>query len=232
MKKQIKTSSMIVLFLIVILVVTSSVYAVEITTSENENLNYNRAAARSYALTHYATGTYNSNYHDYNGEGGDCTNFASQVLKAGGMEEIGIIGYLDYANWYYNFKLPTQVSNSWINAQVLKKHWGHDINGVGKNRAYKFKRATINDFLNNPTSTVSLLSTASGGDIFQLTDLNNDSWHTMVVTAYAFHPITGDLDYQYVQHTDNKMGYLTDLLTARYELQQGERDFIAMRIRK
>ena len=42
---------------------------------------YDRDAAFNYAYRYW--NTYNKNYHNYNGEGGDCANFVSQCLIAG-----------------------------------------------------------------------------------------------------------------------------------------------------
>jgi len=233
MKKTIKYTLIILAFLLfsILLSYNNPIFA-ELSTTQNENLNYDRDAARNYALQHYATGTYNSSFHDYNGEGGDCTNFASQVLAAGGMSQQGIVGYIDYANWYYHFDLPTQISNSWINAHVFRKHWAHDLEGVGTNRAYLYKRDTITHFKNNPTTTKSIFTTLTGGDIIQLTLADGTSYHSAVVTKFAINPTTKDFDFQYVQHSTDKMGYLSDLLETYYNLGQGDRDFIAIRIRK
>lgn len=45
---------------------------------------------------------YNPEYRDFSGKGGDCTNFVSQALKAGGWKEKS--GYYKNSNyWWYNF---------------------------------------------------------------------------------------------------------------------------------
>ena len=44
---------------------------------------YDRDATYNYAYRYWDT--YNRNYHNYNGEGGDCANFVSQCLIAGGL---------------------------------------------------------------------------------------------------------------------------------------------------
>lgn len=50
---------------------------------DNSSRRYNKAAASLYAQT-YAL-DYNKDYLSFDGNGGDCTNFVSQVLKAGGV---------------------------------------------------------------------------------------------------------------------------------------------------
>lgn len=47
---------------------------------------YNGQAAANYAKAHYETKNYNTNYNNYTGKGGDCTNFISQCVKAGGKQ--------------------------------------------------------------------------------------------------------------------------------------------------
>ena len=46
-------------------------------------LSYNRNSAVNYAQTYCSR--YNSNYHNYASVGGDCANFVSQCMIAGGM---------------------------------------------------------------------------------------------------------------------------------------------------
>lgn len=55
---------------------------------------YDREKAASYAKTWALK--YNPQYADFNGMGGDCTNFASQVVHAGGCP----MNYNQYG-WYY-----------------------------------------------------------------------------------------------------------------------------------
>lgn len=65
--------------------------------------SYSGTKARDYAAE-YAL-NYNSNYSDYNGRGGDCTNFVSQCLLAGGIPTDG--------TWYKD-------SNAWIRVIELR----------------------------------------------------------------------------------------------------------------
>ncbi|MDT8715082.1 amidase domain-containing protein [Clostridium sp. 19966] len=57
---------------------------------------YDRASAVSYA--HKWAFSRNPQYYDFKYLGGDCTNFASQVLYAGS----GIMNYSPTFGWYYN----------------------------------------------------------------------------------------------------------------------------------
>ena len=58
-------------------------------------LSYNPDAAVNYAMTY--CDNYNPNYHNYAGEGGDCANFVSQALIAGGFSFSGCsVSWIDY----------------------------------------------------------------------------------------------------------------------------------------
>ena len=74
-------------------------------------LPYDRAAAVRYAHL-WAYGR-NPRYYDYEGIGGDCTNFASQCIYAGA----GVMNYTPTFGWYYinaNDKAP-----AWTGVEYL-----------------------------------------------------------------------------------------------------------------
>ena len=48
-------------------------------------LSYDAGAALSYAKNHCCKSCYNRNYNNYRNSGGDCANFVSQCLAAGGL---------------------------------------------------------------------------------------------------------------------------------------------------
>lgn len=87
---------------------------------------YNREKAVSYADKYcgaaWGSGNdfkYNPKYMDYNGAGGDCTNYASQVLgdeEAGGLSQDG--------TWFCSFPKYGRGSGSsaWVNADALKNY--------------------------------------------------------------------------------------------------------------
>lgn len=63
--------------------------------------SYDRYAARNYARA-YAENP-NPEYRDFTNSGGDCTNFVSQALLAGGWTEIGKYSYTSSYAWYYDW---------------------------------------------------------------------------------------------------------------------------------
>ena len=79
--------------------------------TSSDILEYRRADALAYALK-WALGR-NPQFYDYSALGGDCTNFASQVLWAGGA----LMNYDHQAGWYY--KDPNRKSPSWTGVNFL-----------------------------------------------------------------------------------------------------------------
>ena len=76
-------------------------------------LDYNRDLAVEYAKK-YAL-KYNPNYFHFDGIGGDCTNFISQCLLAGGCK----MNYDKYYGWFYINK--DNRSPSWTSVKYLQR---------------------------------------------------------------------------------------------------------------
>lgn len=77
----------------------------KITTAKTGGYNYKAMA--NYLEKYWSN--YNSKYRSFSGKGGDCTNFASQALRAGGWKDK--LGWYKNANyWWYN---STNQSRSW-----------------------------------------------------------------------------------------------------------------------
>ncbi|WAL98758.1 amidase domain-containing protein [Streptomyces sp. Je 1-369] len=69
---------------------------------------YSYSAMAQYAEKYWRS--YNPAYRKFNGAGGDCTNFVSQALKAGGWKPVPGSAY-DYRNWWYE---SAGQSTSWV----------------------------------------------------------------------------------------------------------------------
>lgn len=85
---------------------------------EGEDLSQNRKDAVDYAHRYSGAASlkeygfkYNKEYRDYNSEGGDCTNFISQVLLEGGFKK--------NQAWNYNSSGATK---AWVNASGFKDY--------------------------------------------------------------------------------------------------------------
>lgn len=83
-------------------------------------LDSRRIAAKEYADKYCGAATeenfgfkYNKNYRNFNPAGGDCANFASQILHEGG-------GFKKNYSWNYE---KGDASASWVNADKFKDYW-------------------------------------------------------------------------------------------------------------
>ncbi|WP_083922484.1 amidase domain-containing protein [Deinococcus aquatilis] len=110
----------------------------------------------------------NPAYNNYTSSGGDCTNFVSQMLKAGGWNEIGIDPNSP-SSWFYK-----QDTRTWI--------------GTTNENSAKAWRLVVDwaNFANSSFSRVSRVATSSQvsvGDVIQA-DWTNDGRldHTIVVS--------------------------------------------------
>ncbi|MDO4791994.1 MAG: amidase domain-containing protein [Buchananella hordeovulneris] len=87
------------------------------------NSGINLFAAQRYAERHAKPTTFNRNYgyeRLWNGSGADCTNFASQILHAGGVKMVHSSS--KYSGWW--FKSQWNRSVSWINTNTFKNYMG------------------------------------------------------------------------------------------------------------
>ncbi|MFD3437445.1 amidase domain-containing protein [Streptomyces sp. NPDC058685] len=69
---------------------------------------YNYKAMAAYAEKYWTN--YNTAYPNYHSAGGDCTNFVSQALRAGGWKDVPGTS-TDYKKWFSN---TTRQSDSWV----------------------------------------------------------------------------------------------------------------------
>ena len=114
---------------------------------------YDREAALRYA--HRWAYERNPEYYDFDGLGGDCTNFVSQVLAAGGAEQ-------NYSQngWYFNS--INDRSPSWS----------------GVNELYEF---LVSEHDVGPRARVVDVSEAMAGDIVQLGSFENGYYHSLII---------------------------------------------------
>lgn len=124
---------------------------------------YNRNAAANYAETYWSN--YNTYYFNYNGGyGGDCANFASQSVHAGGGYYVG--AYVNSStNWWYNpngSSATTKSSQSW-----------------------RYCPTQSNFMLSGWATTYSSANSLSRGDLIYY-DTNGDyEWdHVAIVTSF------------------------------------------------
>ena len=108
---------------------------------------------------------YNPEFRTFADTGGDCTNFISQAMRAGGWTMV--YGYyLDDNSWWYNFFPLVNQARAWINVQ----YW-YAFAALRSHRTYILARPE--DMLL--------------ADVLQMDFTNNGSKdHTMIVTWVAF----------------------------------------------
>lgn len=122
-----------------------------------KEIHYDRAAAADYAKA-WALRR-NPAYFNFDGVGGDCTNFASQCLYAG----CGVMNYTRDTGWYYNS--PTDRAAAWSDAQYF-----HDF--------------LIRNTAAGPVATDSDIRTLRIGDFISLWN-GSVYYHTLVVAGFT-----------------------------------------------
>ena len=138
---------------------------------------YNRDAAVSYALQ-YAL-SYNPNYPNFGNLGGDCTNFVSQCLRAGGIT-MHYGATFSTNSWY--LRSGNDYSSAWTTANILKDYLymaGGKINAVRLNSTTGLDR----------------------GDLIQLTDASGKATHSLIVSSVI--SSTSGNKYFVCAHTEN-----------------------------
>lgn len=148
------------------------------------NLGFNVSKGITYAAK-YATRPNNLEYQYFNG--GDCANFASQILEAGGVKQINKAPDKNSGWWHAydssNVFSPHTHSRSWTAAATFAKYMG-----IG----YETK--------NNSKFSANIKK----GDFIGF-DKNNDGNcdHIGFITAVASTKTNGYYDYKVAQHTNN-----------------------------
>lgn len=134
--------------------------------------NYSYSNALSYAEKYYKN--YNKNYPDWSSSGGDCANFVSQCLYAGGKAMKGIPGNSSsaesFSNWFSSgtSQNTKNVSSTWRGADAFKWYW------MDHSESYK-KFTAVDSTSWNYGYT---------GDAISLLNSNGRAMHTMLITGY------------------------------------------------
>ncbi len=145
---------------------------------------YNYSAMAAYAERYWRN--YNSAYRTFNDRGGDCTNFISQALRAGGWADAPGF-YRDYHYWWYNRFNQTY---SWVNVNswasfALSSGRTHNLRyltelGLGDILQVDFDRASGKDHS-------MIVSYVSGGTAY-LTYHTTNTYRRSVWSIYNSNP--------------------------------------------
>lgn len=166
------------------------------TRPNDKNSFYNRSKAKQYIDTYW--NNYNPAYPTFHGGGGDCANFVSQVLYAGGMPWIDD-GNPDHYTWFTNWYCKPgatnrdgdrRVSLSWKVAAAFKKNW--------ETRAAKQVVISYKDAIESMNE---LAFQVYVGDPVQFCYANGVPYHTLVVTGFAWDQAAGLNDIVLASHT-------------------------------
>jgi len=155
--------------------------------------NYNRNNAVSYANS-WATSP-NSAFKNYIYDGGDCTNFVSQCVYAGGLPET--------SSWYYYGS--KNVSASWIMAQSFRDYY--------KNKVYD--NTVLTNSIAQVTWASSLYSKLWPGDVIQYSHANGTMLHSQIITGYD----SGSKSTYFAQHGADSYNYFYKDGNLKYYLQ-------------
>lgn len=149
--------------------------------------SYSSSDAVAYAKKYY--NTYNTAYPDWTSYGGDCANFISQCLYAGGKSMKGTPGSStaaqDWSNWFSTGSScnTSNVSSTWRGANAFKSYWQSNASGY---------------------STFSSVGSSSynygfTGDAVSLLNSNGSAYHTLIIVGYD----SANKDFIVAAHTGN-----------------------------
>lgn len=141
----------------------------------NSMYSYNPLLAIEYAKK-YAF-NYNPAYPNYSDidPGGDCANFISQCLHAGGIPMIGTNANDITDSWFCfsNYKWAiSQISRTWRGAYFFYIFWSLHA---------KSSQLFMNESLTNLPEKKELLAYAKPGDAINLIRSNNTVYHTLLI---------------------------------------------------
>jgi hypothetical protein len=191
-----------------------------------KNSFYNRAKAKAYIDAYWEN--YNPAYPTFHGGGGDCANFVSQVLYAGGMpwvDDGNPNHYTWFTNWYCkpgasNKDGDKRISLSWKVAAAFKRHWEKR---VAKQVVISYKDAIEN--------MKELSKQVFVGDPVQFCYANGTAYHTLIITGFAWDKAAKLNDIVLASHTidSNKRSlyhtiqkYPQNYLLRFYVIKEGE----------
>ncbi len=199
--------SLFVAFLLSATILTPVAFAYSTEYSNGPtNTGYDRYSARNYLNTY----TYlpNPNYYDYTYSGGDCTNFISQMLYAGGMSMTARSTSPTTAHWYYYGPSIPDRTPTWTGAHFFRQYWGV-VNGIGQRKANAMYKYSQNELANTSgNSYANLVSRCELGDVLQFVRSNGTTSHSMAVQRVYIE--NGVRKVTVSQHTANEYYHLTE----------------------
>lgn len=139
--------------------------------------NYSPEKAVEYAIT-YAFNYNTAKYPSYAGKGGDCANFISQALHAGGKPMTGM-NSTNFSNWFCrsnNLWDVNKISSTWRGADAFSHYW------MAKAVSYKNFDSS---YFTDSSKFKKVLSYANRGDAISLLNSNGRPFHTLMIIDYS-----------------------------------------------
>lgn len=134
---------------------------------------------------------YNPDFPAYDDYGGDCANFVSQCLYAGGMKMVGT-NTSNFNNWFCRTKNTEQVSkvsSTWRGAEAFSYYW--------KNNCLECKDFDASYFEDRKAFNA-IYRFANVGDAVSMLNDNGRPYHTLIVSEKNKN---GDRDIRLAAHT-------------------------------
>lgn len=138
---------------------------------------YSPEKAVEYAIT-YAFNYNTEKYPSYAGKGGDCANFVSQALHAGGKPMVGT-NAANFNNWFCrsnNSWDVSKISSTWRGADAFSHYW--------RLKAVSYKDFD-NSYFRDDTEFKKVLAYAYRGDPVSILNSNGRPFHTMIIIDYG-----------------------------------------------
>ncbi|NEY33982.1 hypothetical protein GTU99_17545 [Streptomyces sp. PRKS01-65] len=157
---------------------------VQVQAKVSATASYDYTAMAKYAEKYWKN--YNSNYRKFSDVGGDCTNFISQALRAGGWKnDTG--WYKSYKNWWYNSSNQT---TSWVNVNYWASFALHSDRAYNLDNVYKLGIGDIlqMDFNGNRSKDHSMITTYKSGGVPYLTYHSTNTYRKSVKSLVAQYP--------------------------------------------
>ncbi|WIV11901.1 amidase domain-containing protein [Proteiniborus sp. MB09-C3] len=138
---------------------------------------YSPEKAVEYAIT-YAFNYNTAKYPSYAGKGGDCANFISQALNAGGKPMVGI-NSTNFSNWFCRSNQlwdVNKISSTWRGADAFGHYW--------MTRAVSYRNFDSSHFKED-SKFKKVLSYGNRGDAVSLLNSNGRPFHTLIIIDYS-----------------------------------------------
>lgn len=157
--------------------------------------NYNPKKVTEYTNKYWDN--YNPNYPDFSGKGGDCANFVSQAVHAGGKAMKGTVAG-NFANWFCRSKSDlNKISSTWRGADAFGHYWKANAKGFKTFDGSHFASKAAHQPIYNYTNV---------GDAISVLNSNGRPYHTLVVSyknrVYEDYP-NGSKMIHIAAHTNN-----------------------------